>query len=597
MRDLTSSHQLAAIDHKDGPAMVIAGPGSGKTYVITRRFARLVDTHGIDPPDILTLTFTNAAAKEMRDRAYAFLGNKARGSTFGTFHSVFYSILKEHFRLSPENIIDSRQKYMIMCDIIRELKADTCDMASLADELLSGISRIKNGLNASFFSPVSGSDVTMDRIYEMYDRKLTAARLLDFDDMILKLKKLFLKYPEIQERYRKRYRYIQVDEFQDINPLQYEVLRMIGDDNIFVVGDDDQSIYGFRGATSGMMKEFLKDHTDCALYKLYTNHRCTGSIVRSSQNLISHNMDRFYKELAAFDDTGEEVEIRCFSGRKDEIKGIAEKMDMDRLDDYAILSRTNRIGSIMAAGLMDLGIRVKHKGRRNDIYHTSTGEDIIAYLKVACDMHSREDLLRIMNRPERYIDREAFAKEGAVLGDALMYYRGDRQRTASIAKWISDMKMISHMRPGTAVKYLIGVVGYKEIDKRWDPLAASCLMKSAERFLTIKEFLLYMENEEERMDRSGEKIDDETGVSIMSLHASKGLEFREVFIVDVNEGIIPGRRVMGDTDIEEERRLLYVGMTRACKKLHIYYIEEEHGKRLIPSVFISEIHPLSSKKV
>ncbi len=589
MADVSSDAQRAVIEHGDGPAIVIAGPGSGKTFCITRRLDRLINHNNVDPPDILTLTYTNAAAKEMEQRAVGFMGDKAKGITFGTFHSVFFSVLSRHFRLSYKNILNPKARYMIIRDLIREFKIDASDINALCEELTANISRVKNNVGSVQDMMSPSDNISFEEVAERYEEKLKELRLIDFDDMILKCRSLFIRYPDILDEYRRKYKYIQVDEFQDINSVQYDVVRMLAakDGNILVVGDDDQSIYGFRGAAPGIMKQFMEDFHGCARYELSVNYRCTGAIVEAGKKLISHNLDRIVKHPEAFDVTGERVEIRHLLNRDDEVRAIADIIDSRFPEDYAVLARTNGIASVIAGGLSRIGIKVSGKNRKYNVYETEAGKDILSYLKIAAGIYKREDILRVMNKPVRYIGREAFFKADCSLEDGLVYYKGDEERENSIRKWITDMKRISNMHPDAAMKYLLNIIGYQKYARSdgADIRILEELSKRAERYLTLKEWLYAVSNNKES------EYEDDTagGVSVMSIHASKGLEYKEVFIVDVNEGVIPGRRMKLMQEIEEERRLMYVGMTRAEKKLHLFYIDDEYGKKMRPSGFLEEV--------
>lgn len=581
--------QDAAIKHRAGPALVIAGPGSGKTYTITKRLENLINNCQVRPSNILTITYTSAAAKEMRSRAFSLLGSAAYETTFGTFHSVFFSILKNSFSLGASNILKADEKFIILCDIARKLQIDTADMACVADELSSVISRRKNGMDTrSSFSPESE-----EMIVSMYTARLKEERLIDFDDMILKCRSLFEKEPAYLKRWQEKFRYIQIDEVQDIDRGQYETISLIAgkEANLFAVGDDDQSIYGFRGADPGILQSFLKDHPEASLYELSVNYRCSAPIVRAADRVIHENKNRIEKHHSAFDQTGDDVDIRCFADRRAEVSAIKEEILPGHFDDCCVLSRTNDLAWIIADELQKSGVPVVVKGKKKSRYETDIAKDVTAYLKLASGMYKRQDLIRVMNKPMRFISREAFNKENAKPEDALIYYSGRQEIYNNVVRFQEDLHSMGRSRPEAAMRYLMKVVGYERYLKSEGRTTEElyCLYEEASDHTSIQQWLKEIEEEKALPENKAAVEDGSKGVKVMTLHASKGLEFGEVYIVDVNEGIIPYHKAKLIEDIEEERRLFYVGMTRAVKRLHIFYIQESMGKILQPSSFLRSI--------
>ena len=578
--------QEAAIKHRDGPALVIAGPGSGKTFVITRRLDYLINNCHIKPSSILTITYTNAAAKEMKKRAWNFLGNSAYGLNFGTFHSIFYSVLKNRFAMSASNILKNSDKFIILSDIAVRIGLDTADMKGIADELSSIISRNKNGIAAR-----DGlSDTLREQLFTLYQDRLKEERLIDFDDMILKCLSLFKKEPETLEKWRDLYRYIQIDEFQDINNSQYELIKILAGDsgNIFAVGDDDQSIYGFRGASPGIMMRFLSDYPGADQYELNINYRCKRGIAEASESVIVMNTMRLAKHPEAFDKTGGRVNVAEFPDRMGEIKAIASLIDPASFGSYAVLTRTNELASYFADGLCRKGIPVIASSKGRSLYDGDIGKDVISYIRLALGAYERRDILRVMNKPLRYLSREAFAGEKARYEDALDFYKGRQGIFETAERFVSDIKLMGRMRPKAFMMYLKNVIGYEEYLKkegrRTEELMLLC--KEAERHGSLREWLDAVRTEEGQEGGEKNRAYTGNGVAVMTLHASKGLEFREVFIVDVNEGIIPYHRAKLKEELEEERRLFYVGMTRAIDALHLFYIKDSFGKAMSPSVFL-----------
>ena len=581
--------QTAAIRHRDGPALIIAGPGSGKTYTLTRRLEYLINTYHKDPSEILIITFTNAAAKEMKKRACGLIGTGAEAVTIGTFHSVFFGILKNTFPINSSNIIRKEYKYIILCDIARRLGIEEADMSAVTDGLCTIISRRKNGMRAwSGF----GSELD-DKVFAMYSERLRESRLLDFDDMILKCRALFEKDHAILKKWQDRYKYIMIDEFQDTNQIQYDTIHYLAGDrvNLCVVGDDDQSIYGFRGADPGMLQSFLRDHPEAAKYELSVNYRCTAPIVCAADRVICENKNRIEKHVSAFDQTGDNVDIRCFADRRGEVSAIKEEMLPGQPDDCCILTRTNELARVFAEELQKAGLPVVIKGKKKSRYETDIAKDVIAYLRLASGMYTRKDLLRVMNRPMRFISREAFDKEDAKPEDALSYYRGRSEVYNNLVRFIEDIHSMGRSRPKAAMRYLIKVAGYERYLKSEGRPTEELygLYEEASAYTSIRQWLGEIEEKMSLPADKAEAVNPGNGVSVMTLHASKGLEFKEVYIVDVNEGIIPYHKAKLTEEIEEERRLFYVGMTRAIKKLHIFYIRESMGKILQPSSFLASI--------
>lgn len=595
-----SKEQHAAIRHDTGPALVTAGPGSGKTTVITERIRYLVRERKVDPGGLLTITFTNAAADEMKKRTADLMPDQAPYLTFGTFHSVFFLILKHSFDLNSSNILKNETRSMILNDIIKTCNIKADDRKQLIADLVPLISRYKN--TGEIKNDTEVSDEELKIIMEKYRLKLDAMRLLDFDDMLIKCRDLFTESPGVLKLWQDRYRYIQIDEFQDTNPVQYLTARLLaGNGNIFAVGDDDQSVYRFRGSTPGIMKSFFEDYPDAADYRLSINYRSGKDIVEAAANVISHNKDRLKKNIVSFGRAAGEVKVIEFAGVNEETLFIIDRIrklkDRYGYEDMAVLLRTNAMQAVYAERLRENGIPCDSGKNLYGIYQNGIGKEIFDYMRFADGDDTRGVFLNIMNCPERNIFRGAL-KEGKVdINQLLDYYRDEPEVSDAIRRLEHDRSMMKKLKPYAAIHYLYNSMGYLDHLKNrakgnrdaWlsAKKTADEILMRAKPYKSIAEWIRYAK-EDAKKPSSGRSV------RILTMHASKGLEFPVVFIPDLNEGTVPcGRAVMPD-EVEEERRLFYVAVTRAKKELCLLYTEEAYGKKRVPSRFLEEI--ISVKK-
>lgn len=590
-----SKEQLAAIRHDTGPALVTAGPGSGKTTVITERIRYLVRERSVDPGGILTITFTNAAAEEMKRRTGKLLPDTASYLTFGTFHSIFFLILKHSFDLDSRNILKNETRVQILNDIIKRSGCDVSDRRQLISDLIPVISKFKN--TGMIKNDTELSDDELELIMESYKRKLESSRLLDFDDMLIRCRDLFLNRPGVLNSWQDRYRYIQIDEFQDINEVQYEVMRLLSQKsmNLFAVGDDDQAIYGFRGSTPGIMKRFINEFQGVRQYTLAVNHRSPECIVSAAGRLISNNSDRIFKDIEAFDGREGELLILPFKDMAEETGFIEERikslLPSFRYEDMAVLLRTNTTLEIYAGALRKSGIPCSTGKSAYGIYQKGVGKEIFDYMRFASGDDSRSVFLNIMNIPERHIYRGALGDGRIDMKRLLEYYRDDPDIYDAVKKLEYDRSMMKKMKPYAAIHYLFNAIGYLEYLKHrangnvelWssEKKTAEEILMRARPYRSITQWLSGAKE-----DAKNTTVD--AGVKILTMHASKGLEFPVVFIPDVNEGSVPYGRAVMQPETEEERRLFYVAMTRAKEKLYLLYARENSGKKRLPSRFLTE---------
>lgn len=601
--------QLAAIRHNTGPMMVLAGPGSGKTLVITRRVQELIEHYGVNPANILVITFTKAAAEEMKERFFKLTGHKAPGVSFGTFHSVFFTILKYAYGYNASNIIREEQRYSFIKEIIHNMSLEAPDEKEFSEEILSEISLVKGErLNLEHYYSVNCSEDNFKKIYQSYESKLAASNLIDFDDMLVLCLELLTQRPDILTLWQNKFQYILIDEFQDINKVQYDVIRLLAGqlNNLFIVGDDDQAIYRFRGAKPEIMLNFEKDYPDCKRIELRYNYRCGSKIVQCASALIKNNNKRYDKEIKSATGKGGEVAIRSFENLKTQnlsVVGEILKYNQEGIpySQIAVLFRTNIQPRALVEKMMEYNIPFHMRDRIPNLYEHWIAQDIIAYIKLAAGEMERRHFLQIANRPNRYISRECM-KEQQIDFLMLRKFYGDKDWMLDrIDKLEYDLNLIRNMNPYGAVTYIRRGVGYEEFTADYARLRnlkseelieiLDELAESAKNYDTFDSWFRHMdEYKEELKVKAREARENNTDmVTLATMHSSKGLEYKVVFIIDANESITPYRKAVLEADMEEERRLFYVAATRAMDYLHIYSSKERYNKELTISRFVGEM--------
>lgn len=602
-----SAAQQEAVRHKDGPMLVLAGPGSGKTRVITCRIQHLIEQHHISPAEILVVTFTRASAREMKERFLQMTGESFTQVSFGTFHAVFFGILKHAYGFRADQIVQKEQQYEYLRDMVRCLRLEIEDEGEFFSDLLGEISRMKNQrLDIGQYRASSCETKAFQTIYQHYQERLQRARLLDFDDMMGYCYELFVQRPDILAIWQKKYRYILVDEFQDINQLQYDILRMLAapNDHLFVVGDDDQSIYGFRGSKPEFMLHFREDFPAAKQVLLDVNYRSTPEIVRHSLQLISQNKARFKKQLLASKPSGPPIVAHVFANQEEELDCIADKIRMyaqkgGRYRDMAVLFRTNMQASGLVEKLMERNIPFQIRDRLPDLYEHWIVKHIFAYIHMARGSRKRTDFLQIMNRPKRYISRDVLEEETVCFEEIYKLYDDKPWICEKLEKLEYDLKMLSRMKPFGAIHYIRHVVGYEEYLKEYAQYRGikseeyleiyEEIQEQSRRFQSFEEWFAYIrEYQEELRRQASQQTAQQDGVVLSTMHSSKGLEYRIVFLADANEGITPYKKAVLPEEIEEERRLFYVAMTRAKELLYLFAVRERYGKKQAVSRFYLE---------
>lgn len=601
-----SKAQTQAIMHKDGPMMVLAGPGSGKTTVITHRVQYLTKEYGIDPGDILVITFTRAAAEEMRERYEALTGGGSR-VTFGTFHSIFFRILKLAYRYTADNIVREEQQMQFVRELAQAGGLEPEDENEFAASILSEISSVKGErIVLEHYYSKNCPDAVFRQLYAGYEEKMRRAGLIDFDDMMVLCLELFTERKDILSAWQRRYRYILIDEFQDINRLQYEIVRMLAkpEDNLFIVGDDDQSIYRFRGAKPEIMLGFERDYPGAGRILLDVNYRSTEEIVVPALRLIGENQKRFSKAIHTTGRHGKNVITKLWQDPGEENLAIAREIQLYlqsgvRPGDIAVLYRTNAGPRFLMEKLMEYNLPFRTRDTVPNLYEHWISRNILTYIRIAMGSRAREDILQVINRPKRYISRDAMPDETVSFEKMKAFYAEKDWIAERIESLEGDLRAIARMSPLAAVNYIRQGMGYDEYlieyaaFRRMRPEelleTADELKESAAGFKTFDEWFAHIDAYKEELLRQAAQRRTETdAITLATMHSAKGLEFPIVYILDANEGITPHSRAMLDEDMEEERRLFYVAMTRAKTRLHVYAVRERYHKKAEVSRFVWE---------
>lgn len=607
MHDIFTKAQEQAVMHYQGPMMVIAGPGSGKTLVITYRTKYLIEKYGINPGNILVITFTKAAALEMHER-FEKLMDKKLPVNFGTFHAIFFKILRYAYNYSSDNIIGEDVKFRYIKEIIQNLNLEIDDENEFCLNIINEISRVKGDmLDLNHYYSKNCPEDIFQKIYAQYEKKLHMADKIDFDDMLILCYRLLSERKDILSAWQGKYQYILVDEFQDINRIQYEIVKMLAlpENNLFIVGDDDQSIYRFRGARPEIMLNFRKDYNKAEKVILDCNFRSGIKIVQSSKRLIKNNEKRYEKSVKAYNSYDGYVEYMEFANQSEENRHIVEKIrkyadDGTEYKDMAVLFRTNIGPRFLVEKLLEYNIPFHMKDSMQNIYEHWIAQDIFSYIKLALGNRERIELYRVMNRPKRYISRDAVKDKTFSFDEVYYFYRDKEWMQERISRLEYDLSMIGRMNPYAAISYIRQSIGYDGYLKEYADYrrmkpeelldVADELMESSKEYSTFEEWQEHIKEYGEELKRQSDNnrnIAD--AVELSTMHSSKGLEYRIVFIIDANEGVTPHSKSVLDEDMEEERRMFYVAVTRAKERLHIYYVKERFNKPVSVSRFVGEM--------
>lgn len=641
--------QREAVNHFKGAAMVLAGPGSGKTTVITHRIKELI-RKDVSPEKILVVTFTKAAAVHMQRKFFQIMEGEhwVKSSypvSFGTFHGIYFRILKLSKNYSGRNILTENQKSQILREIIIRNRINTTSLNEFIQNIIGEISNVKgNMIPLSDYAPKSCKKREFKLILDEYAKELKSQNKIDFDDMLLDCYTLFKEEPVLLQKWQQVFEYVLIDEFQDINKIQYEIIKMLvaPENNLFIVGDDDQSIYGFRGACPELMFRFEKDYQACRKIILNINYRSTNEIIQMSKNLIKNNSSRFEKNIMSpkgnnnkndennnenenikdgcliprkrnnnntknkNNNKSKDTDVRIFRNQMEQLQYTAVKiteLQSRGIDDIAILVRNNSQIDIIQRFLEEQEIISESKVAKKSVFKTQVGVDIYNYIKAAINLNkveirNNESLIYILNKPARLISNGMISDYGIDFNSLKNVYSHSSEIVKKIEKLEFDLQMLLRLKPMAALMYILKGIGYENYLKelsRERKINYSVFEKEIEeiktnslKYDTLESWIL-QESEENSANTKSKEKQVRKPIHIITMHGSKGLEFDSVFILDANQGIIPTSKAVRERDFAEERRLFYVAITRAKKYLNIYCVSENLGCYVEPSIFMKEV--------
>jgi DNA helicase-2/ATP-dependent DNA helicase PcrA len=636
-----NSSQLAAVMYNDGPQLVIAGAGSGKTRVLTYKIAHLLE-QGIPAGHILALTFTNKAAREMKSRICQLVGEEcARYLWMGTFHSIFARLLRQEAQLlgytRDYTIYDTTDSRSVVKHIVKDFQLD--DKVYKPNVVHGRISMAKNNLQSPNMYAADREYLMRDRfekmtemarIYAEYNRRLKAANAMDFDDILVNTNTLLQKFPEVAEKYQELFQYILVDEYQDTNRAQYMIIKRLAEryQHICVVGDDAQSIYSFRGADISNILNFQKDYPDAQLFKLEQNYRSTQTIVNAANSLIRHNKGQIRKEVFSELNIGERISLSTYMTDRDEAKAVAKHVralapNTYSYDDVAVMYRTNAQSRVIEDELRQLGIPYRIYGGTS-FYQRKEIKDALAYLRLVSNRDDNEAFLRVVNyptrgigdttvsrlyeaaqhnkcslmqvamAPDRMTDDLSAATQKKVVEFAQMIERfAEEMLTKDAFVFAQDLMMQTGiLREAKSDTTPEGVARYENLEEMLSGIHEFCERRKQEGidFTPIADFLAevsLLTDQDEHLDDKQERV------TLLTIHAAKGLEFRANFIVGMEENLFPSAFCQSAREIEEERRLLYVAITRSMERCFLMNAKQRFRNGQVtfttPSRFLKDI--------
>jgi DNA helicase-2/ATP-dependent DNA helicase PcrA len=628
--------QAGAVQAPDGPVLVLAGPGSGKTRVLTHRVAYLIGERGISPYSILAVTFTNKAAREMIARLGMLIGDDCQRLTIGTFHAACVRILRReaaHLGLDSSFLIyDSDDQRRLITQALKELDLDSKQYRPTS--VHAAISRAKNDLiPPESYQPPTYWHEAVARAYERYNALLTERNALDFDDLLLKAEQLFREHADVRERYQRRYRHILVDEFQDTNRAQYELLKHLVEEHagsIYVVGDEDQSIYSWRGADFRNVLRFRQDYMQAQVYLLEQNYRSTGNILKAARQVIARNVLRHDKTLWTQNPDGERLQLFEAYDEREEAEYVVQEalrlvaQGVCRLREIAVMFRTNSQSRALEDALMGRGVRYQLVGSVR-FYQRREIKDVLAYLRLIYNLDDEISLLRIINVPSRLIGERTIeqlrawaGRQGLSMGRALLRLaeldertvsQGSAMGSAAMRRLVEFGRLLTRGRSALAEGSVSDLLRLVVEDTGYGESLRDGTEEGEERIANVREMFSAVERysalpaqealgnylEEVALVSDVDELKEEAdAITLLTLHAAKGLEYDAVFMVGMEEGLCPHSRSMDDPDqMEEERRLCYVGMTRARRRLYLVHTFRRTifgtADVRVPSPFLADI--------
>ena len=552
----------------------------------------------------------------MKERFERLTAGKNYPVTFGTFHSIFYGILKCAYGIGANNLMSEKESSVLLQEVLDQTDIESTpeveDEEELVRELLREVGMVKNGLYhlKDFHSKYLTQDEFAE-VFRSYEHQKKELKKFDFDDMLVQCYALFRKKPEILQGWQKRFQYILIDEFQDINRVQYEVIRMLAAPryNLFVVGDDDQSIYGFRGAKPELMLYMKQEFPSLRTISLTVNYRSTEFITGAAARVILHNDTRFYKRVQSFRGRGQNVHVQEVLDEQEEAQYVTEEIQK-KLDqgikpgEIAVLFRAAVQARMISEILSEHRIPFEMRDYVTNFYRHFIVKDMMAYLQLAAGKRDRSLFLTICNRPLRYLARNSMENRQVNFEDLRKFYCDKDWMLDIIDQFDVDVRMMKNMAPYAAIQYIRKKIGYDDFLKEyaekhqisWKQLmdVMAELEERSKNFKSYDEWEIHIakytqELEEQQAKARKIKGERENKVQLMTIHSAKGLEFEDVFVIHANEGEIPHQKAEKKDEIEEERRLFYVALTRAKNNLCISYITQKNGNSIKPSRFVEEL--------
>ena len=608
MEDKLNSAQRKAVCHETGPMLVLAGPGSGKTTVLLCRIFRLIARGLARPEEILALTYSKAAAEEMKGRFLRMQG--AAQVSFGTFHSVFFRILRSKYGWGVERILQEDERRRVMRQFLEGREWDIPDFEEYLTQFFAQLSLMNSELKQpEDFTPTGIPAEEFREMYHAYEGYKTRREKIDFDDMLTLCCRLLQEDVAVRAYWQRKYKFILVDEFQDVNRAQFVCLQILAKrhGNLFVVGDDDQSIYAFRGARPDFLLQFPTLYPAAKRVTLNLNYRSTARIVALAERVIDHNAQRFVKRMQGLGEGDNRVTFFLADSMAQEAKYIADKIgalaeEGIPLTQMAVIYRTNWQGGGFARELYKRGIPYELRDNSGNLYEHWLAKDLLAYLLLAENEDSDSALRRILNKPKRYIGRnlltEAEKMPYTLLRSLFVCPSLQGWQAEYLESLRADLAQLRRRTPYESLRYIRKVIGYDEYLEEFAAYrrtsaqvlqeVADEITETARDCADVRAFREQMESLSLQMqEQSHKKGKERTGVALLTMHGAKGLEFHTVFLPSLLEGIVPHEK--NTEDIAEERRLFYVAMTRAARKLYLSAMRRRQDKEGKPSRFLTEM--------